>query len=271
MQFSSVLQISSRGASNVSPSKDTFTVTLQPPLHLPRAAYNVYIQVTSAAVWNTSPNIIAGVNDKIYTRVDSNGPWYFFTIPQGQYGVSELNSAIVRGLQNVGLGGAWTISGDAPTQRVVINLNNQNSEIDFTQPDTPRVLMGFNSQLIVTQALTHIYSDNEARFNNINSFSIRCDLVDSGISLNGVTAQSIATVPITAAPGSLIVYNPTNPLRIPADRLAFGPQQTITVKITDENGGDVFLIDDWGFVMEIMYSVPLPQHNDRIERARGWY
>lgn len=271
MQFSSVLQISSRGASNVSAAKDAFTVTLQPPLHLPRSAYNVYVQVTNASVWNTSPNIITGVNDKIYTRVDPNGPWYFFAIPQGQYGVSELNSAIVRGLQNVGLGGAWNISGDAPTQRVVINLNNQNSEIDFTQPDTPRLLMGFNSQIIVTQALTHIYSDKEAQFNNINAFAIRCDLVDSGISLNGVTSQTIALVPITSEPGSLIVYNPTNPLRIPADRLAFGPQQTIHVKITNENGGDVFLIDDWNFVMEIMYSVPPKQHEDKMERARTWY
>ena len=271
MQFSSVLQISSRGASQVTPSKDQFSVTLQPPLHLPRSAYNVYIQVTSASVWNTSPNIITGVNDRIYTRVGGENPWLEFVIPQGQYGVDDLNTAIIRGLQNLGLGGAWNISGDAPTQRVVINVINLESEIDFTQPDTPRLLMGFDSKAIINPTVTHIYGDNEAQFNNINAFNIRCDIVDSGVSLNGVSSQTIAVVPITSEPGSLIVYNPTNPLRIPADRLAFGPQQTLNVRITDEDGGPVFLIDDWNFVMEIMYSVPPREHESAINRARTWY
>ena len=270
MQFSSVLQLSSRGASNVSRSKDEFSVILQPPLHLPRKAYNVYLRVNQASIWNTTPNVIDGTNNRLYVSEDAGVTYVMLLIPSGLYGVSELNTAILRALENVGYANLFTITADFPTQKTVINFTTADTKIDFTQALTLRDILGFDSK-VVTGAPLNQLGDKEANFNTVNSFIIRTDLVDTGISVNGRGTQACAIVPITALPGSLINYQPTNPPNIPCERLSYGPQQMVTVSVTNEIGEKVIMIDEWSVVIEVVYSIPFASQNDVSNTTRVWY
>jgi hypothetical protein len=272
MQFSSVLQLSSRGAVNVSSTKDEFSVILQPPLHLPRKAYNVYLRVNQASIWNTTPNVVAGVNNLLYVSPTGGSPAAYITlaIPTGLYGTSELNVAILRALENAGYANLFTISADYPTQKIVINFTAAGTLIDFTQAQTLRDILGFNSRIVTGTPLNQL-GDKEANFNTVNSFIIRTDLVDTGISVNGRGSQACAIVPITALPGSLINFQPMNPPNIPCERLAYGPQQMVTVSVTDEIGQKVIMIDDWSVVVEIVYSIPFESQSDPQSTGRVWY
>ena len=71
------------GATNKSSDGSTFSVDLDKPILVPKEAHHCYIQVQSATVWNTVPNIVEGVNDKFYFSYNGNN--YVLTIEQGQY------------------------------------------------------------------------------------------------------------------------------------------------------------------------------------------
>jgi len=95
--------------------------------------------------------------------------------------------------------------------------------IDFTQANTIRTILGFNSQLVPAAPSTVVgenyESSVEAVFNRINFFYIRSSLVNNGLPINGVSGNIISQIPITAPPGSQINYSPQNVIAIEARNL----------------------------------------------------
>lgn len=231
------------GATNISSDGSYFEVQLQDGLKIPKDALNVNIAVEEATVWWVVPNIITGQNDKMYitgpdtTDVVQN---YVITIPQGLYDLAGLNQAVLRELENAGAkidpDPLITMTPDEPTQKVEIRFNYNNVSVDFSQADTPRTILGFNSQVYgpYVGAPINILAPNIAQFNQVNYFLIHSDLTNKGIRFNNNYNQSISQVLIDVAPGSQIVSKPFNPAKIGADELKGTSRTNLRFWLTDD-------------------------------------
>ena len=166
------------------------------------------------------------------------------TIPQGLYDLSGLNLALLSGLEALG---ARTESGgnslplvnleaDSNTQKVIVRFNYTNVTVDFTQIDTSREILGFNSQVLgpYVGAPLNILADNVAAFNQINYFLIGTDLVQNGIRFNNRYAGIVTQVLIDVPPGSQIVSTPFNPSKIQSDELSGSKRSNIRFNLTDD-------------------------------------
>lgn len=236
------------GAVNISSDGSQFEVQLEEALQIPQEAINITIDVEEATVWWVVPNIITGQNDKMYITAPNVADVltaYVITIPQGLYDLTGLNQAIQRELSNQGAkispSPAINLSPDDATQRVEITLNYLGSQIDFTQIDTFREILGFNSQIIgptVIAPFTQI-ADNTAAFNQVNYFLIHSDLTNLGIRFNNTYNQTLTQVLIDVPPGSQIVSRPFNPARVNAPELGGAKRTNIRFWLTDDRNRPV--------------------------------
>lgn len=165
---------------------------------------------------------------------------YVITIPQGLYDLSGLNQAIQRDLENLGARTdpepLITFTPDAATQKVEMRINYDDVSVDFTQVDTPRLILGFDSLVYGTYptAPIEILAPNIAEFNQINYFLIHSDLVNKGIRFNNRYNQTISQVLIDVAPGSQIIHKPFNPAKSNAMELAGAKRNNMRFYITDD-------------------------------------
>ena len=232
------------GATNRSSDGSYFEVSFNPAnaIAVPKDALNVSMSVLESTIWWTIPNIQTGTNNKMYitgpniSNVSTN---YTVTIPQGLYDLSQLNTAILRELENAG---AKTdpepliyIGADNSTQKCTIRFNYLNTSVDFSQSQTIREILGFNTGVYgpyPTIPYT-ISAQNTASFNQVNYFLLHSDLTSTGIRYNNSYNQTIAQVLIDVAPGSQIVYKPFNPSVIDCP-LAGTMKNNIKVWLTDD-------------------------------------
>jgi len=254
------------GAINRSADGSAFEVQLQDAIKVPREAVNVTLAVENASIWWTIPNIITGVNDKMHVVVpnvaDVLTP-YTITIDQGLYDLTGLSQAIQRELQNAGAkidpAPSISLSPDSATQKVELILQYLGSEVDFTQPQTFRVILGFDSQVIgptVTAPLT-ILADNVASFNAVNFFLIHSDLVSRGIRFNNTYNRTISQVLIDVPPGSQIVASPFNPAKSDASDLAGSIRTNIRFYLTDDRNNAVNTSGEyWSCRIVVRYLIP---------------
>ena len=229
------------GASNISPDGSYFEVQLQDGLSVPKDALNVNISVEEATIWWSVPNVITGENDKLYiTGPDTLDVIQNFvlTIPQGLYDLSGINEAMARELEAAGAKidpePLITFSPDEATQRVQMRFNYGTVSIDFTQTDTPRVILGFDAQVYSPVPTNPILAPNVAAFNRINFFLIHSDMTNKGIRFNNNYNQTIGQVLIDVAPGSQIVSRPFNPAKINAPELAGTTRTNLRFWLTDD-------------------------------------
>ena len=149
------------GATEKSEDGSTFTINLERPIIIPKEARNCWIEVQSALVWNSVPNILTGINDKFYFTYNLTP--YILTLEKGQYDLEYLNIEIVRQIKSLGLPNNLILfRGDSATSKVVIEVLDANITIDFTQPDTFREILGFNSQILSSAIINFQKGDNTA-------------------------------------------------------------------------------------------------------------
>ena len=242
-QYTTPLVVSSSiaaGAKNVSADGSTFDVVMEEPLLIPSDAFDCSVEVQEATVWWTTPNISAALgNNKFYVEHDASN--YVITIIDGLYSANSLSETIERELiELTGEPGLLTISGDDPTQRVNLNFAVVDMQVDFDQPDTPRLLLGFDARLVPLAGLTtaeqHEISDSVAAFNQVDHFLIHSDIVNSGIRVDGKFNRTIVKVSIDVHPGSQIVFRPFVPLKIDANNLIGANLDQLHFWLTDQNG-----------------------------------
>jgi hypothetical protein len=234
------------GAINVSPDGSSFEIQLENAIKIPDEAINATISVEEATVWWSIPNVVTGVNDKLYCTVpratDDLLTAYIITIPSGLYDLTGLNNSISRGLENAGAkmdGGlaSITYSPDNATQKVEMRLAYLGSTVSFVQADTFKDLLGYDAQVIgptIVEPVTFL-AENTAGFNTVNYFLIHSDLVSKGIRFNNSYNQSIAQVLIDVAPGSQIVSKPYNPARTNASQLIGDQRKNLKFWLTDDS------------------------------------
>ena len=236
------------GASNVSADGSSFEIQLEDGLQIPKDAINVNVAVEESTIWWVVPNVVTGVNDKMYIFGDIEGggtQLFTITLPQGLYDLSGLNNAILRELEIAGARVTTEplilLSPDEATQKVQIRFNYPNVTIDFSQPDTPREILGFDSLVYgpYVGAPQDVLAPNIAGFNTINYFLITSDLVQRGIRRNNSYNQVISQVLIDVSPGSQIISKPFNPARTNAQELAGVKRTNLRFGLTDENNDPV--------------------------------
>lgn len=263
------------GAINKSLDGSRFEIQLDGDgLNIPNDAINVTVEVEEATIWWSIPNIITGQNDRFYVYGDSDDAvpvpqLYSLTIPQGLYDLSALNLAILSELEAAG---ARTIDGtganlplismsaDSSTQKVRLRFNYPNVYVDFSQPNTMREILGFNSAVYgpYAGAPVNVLADNTAQFNQVNYFLIHSDIVSKGVRFNNTFNQTIAQVLINVAPGSQIVSTPFNPARSEANDLAGNRRTNIRFWLTDDQDRSVNTNNEnWSARIVIHYMRPL--------------
>lgn len=239
-QIPFILDSGNATASEKTDDGSQFTVNLETPMVIPHNAAYCYVTVYDATVWNTVYNIEEGVNDTFYVDYDDGVPVSeTLIILPGLYDVDHLNSALNRELtNNANLpSDLFIIVPDTASSRSVIQFNYPLTQIDFTQTDTLRLMLGFDSRLVplvVTTGVQYEISDNIAQFNNLEYFTIGSDLVHKGIRINDKYNQTLVRVPVLASPGSQVNYQAQNPPRIPANELIGAKKKTFTVWLTND-------------------------------------
>lgn len=216
------------GAKNLSPDGSRFTVSLDGEgISIPKSAKWCNISMDEAFVWWSIQNIKLGVNDKVYSN------YGVYTIPPGIYDLESLQSTLRRLNPTVF---EWiSLLPDYATGKVVLQLKTAGDTIDFTQPDTPRDILGFNAQIIVAAINNHTqFAENVAGFSDVTSLLIHSDLSRDGIPINNLASSIIGIVPINVKIGSLINSAPRNPARAAADNLIGGSRTSFKVWITDQ-------------------------------------
>jgi hypothetical protein len=263
-----------QGAVNRSADGSAFEIQLDEAIQIPKEALNVQVSVEEATVWWTVPNIITGINDTFYIFGDDDQlvpvPQLFVVqIPQGLYDLTGLNNALQSGLEAQGartvdaLNNALPLVSLAPddaTQKVLLRFNYPNVTVDFSQPNTPRAILGFDSLLYgpFIGAPLNILAPFVAAFNQVNYFLIESDLVQSGIRFNNRRTQVVTQVLIDVAPGSQIVSKPFNPPRISAQELAGSKRTNIRFRLTDQNLRSVNTNQEYYTArMVIKYYIPM--------------
>ena len=227
------------GAINISPDGSEFTVAMDNPIDVPHGVVDCTIDVLAASIWNVSPNISASFGNNMFYFSQAGTP-YVVTIADGLYSLPQLNNYLSRFFVNNGLQKNQIVfSGDDSTQKSIITFNFVGTQIDFTQPNTIRSILGFNSQLLPAGGPSTIQgenyvSDTIATFNRINFFYVKSNLVNSGLPLNGTPGNIIAQIPITATPGSQINYSPQNVISINARTLSGNSFQSIRMSLLDD-------------------------------------
>lgn len=227
------------GATNKSDNGSSFQVVLEKPIIIPSEARYCWIVCQSAEIWNTSPNIKTGVNDKLYLS-DTTGS-LTITIPQGLYNITLLNEEINRQIIESGrVSNSLVILGNNATQKTILEVIESGTQIDFTQSDTFRDILGFNSQIITTSTANEwVDADNIASFNAIDYFVLHTDLVSHGLRINNKYSQAVSQVLIESPVGDQVLHQPDNPPEIPAMELIGQKKNTINVWLTDQDNARI--------------------------------
>jgi hypothetical protein len=253
------------GARNLSKDGDRFSVQLDRPIMIPADSVNCSLKLTGAIIQNTVPNISLEIgNNKLYVYTDfvsTGAPTLtVITIPDGLYSLGGLNSFLTREFVRLQLpSNLITINSDDSTQKTVITFNQDNTWLDFTQTDTARTILGFNSRLVplVPQASGHSeVGDVVAQFNRTSSFLISGDLVSNGIPVNNISKGILGEVLITARPGSQINYTPFLPSSVDATELIGKTKNFFTFNLTDQIGRSVDTLGErFSFTIVISYWI----------------
>jgi len=231
----------SAGAFNRSADGAYFEIKLEDNgIQIPSSATQCYLSVEEATVWWTIPNVITGVNDRVFIQGPPGTTSYPVTLPQGLYDLTALNNAIENQLENLGASSVpepiISLSADTASQRVIIRFPFTTSRVDFTQPNTIRDIVGFPSAIFgpYGDAPKNIIGSVTPAFNTVNYFLLHSDLTNLGLRFNSEYSQVVSQILIDKPPGSQILHRPFNPARISCPELIGATRSSIRVWLTND-------------------------------------
>jgi hypothetical protein len=208
----------------------------------------VTVNSTSQFQCNTTNSAIITTTVNLHFDRERQGTGvtdYDITLPQGLYDLNLLNTAVATQLENEGASSTSeaivSFNADNATQKVNIRLPFPSSSVDFTRAQTPRAILGFNSQMVGPEpsAPINVLAPNTAAFNQVNYLLLHTDLTNLGIRFNNQYSQVVSQILIDRPPGSQILFNPFNPARISVPELIGSTRTSIRVWLTDDQNRPV--------------------------------
>ena len=243
------LLLNSKNGDNLSPDGSSFLVKLEVPIRVPRRAKSCWIEVISAEVPNTVPNVYTGSNDTMVLTLTIDATTYVEPIvfPQGTYDLDTINDEINRQLrqiqQRIDPGAKYEnmiqITANEATQYAILEFDTTTTPgvtLTFDVPNSIGSLLGLSGTYSVPAQTKVEYSATEyARINSTEFFLVHCDLVQRGIRFNNDFSQIVAQVLIDVSPGSMIMHRPYNIPKIPANKLIGANESVIRVWLTNQD------------------------------------
>jgi hypothetical protein len=248
------------GAYARSPNGDQFSVNLYNPIQVPRNCKYCTIQLLSANVWYTTPNIAVVYDNDIFVFFDGTTT-HTIQIDKGLYDLGALYNALQVKVNNLPAAFLWQDmfiwNGNQATQKVEITFLKPNISINWNL-STVRTILGFDaSQTGASVAPFSNYTvtgNNIANFNTFTSYFIRGDLVNDGVPVNSTATGVLANIFIDTIPGSLINYIPQNPPIVFANDLIGARRTQIRFSLTDQRNQPVDTNGEYyAFVLQINY------------------
>lgn len=231
---------------------------------------SIYMQVDSATVWNSSPNVITGVNDTLVFLWSGGGRTLVF--PEGVYSIADSDNTLNAELQILlvaqGLpSNLFEFTVVPHLNRIVVESSDTtygNKTLAFGNPNSIGKLLGFDSDIVLPSGVSSIRAPNRASFNNVNYFLIQTDLISDGIPVNDRSQGIIAEVPILVAPNSQIAYEPYNPPKVHASTLSGMSKYEVRFSLLNDNADPVIMPEYWTFRMRLFYQyLPVSKANHR--------
>ena len=243
----------------VSSDGSTAFINLNQGIEVPIGAVECNLRVENANIWYTTPNISSELENNTFDYIYSNVQQPTIVIPDGLYSIESLNSFLSREFVNRGqLENLITLTGDESTQKVVITLQKY-AQVDLTPYTSVKNVIGWTSQVFpITMPAVEISGtgDNIAKFNNIQNFTIRTDMVIDGLSINNVKSNLVAVIPIPAgAANNQINYQPYRPSIIEIDSARGKKFNNFYVSICDQNGVVAKQSEPWTILIVLSYKV----------------
>lgn len=233
-----------------------FQIQLLDPISIPRDAIYATAEITQAQIWNTSPNVaVLFTNNHFYINDGVSG-LLDITIPDGLYGLTELEATLQREFVNLGLAqDLISLSGNSATNTVVITFNYIGTTVDFTPVNSVREVLGFASVTLLSTFIGEsITGANVAEFNRVNSYLIKSNLLGSGIPLNKIGSGILSNIQIDVPPGSQITAQPQHPIKSVADELIGMSKQNLIFTLLDQLQRDVSTAGEtWSFTLVLKY------------------
>lgn len=258
------------GAINLTQGNDRFSVQFKRTIIIPPHAQNITLECNQANIWWTVLNVEQGVNDLFRIEEDTVAV-HTITLAPGLYDISGLNAAINTGLINEGLAsGSVSLTGDNSTQKVLLSFTIAGLQVEWI-PQSFFGLVGFNTGQLVPSggftagAFTEL-APNIANFSDISSFLVHTSLLQSGIPLGDTESQTLANPQITVPPGSLINFNPFNPIQLDVNHLRGQTINEASFWITDQLNRIVdFNGEFFTLLVVLRYHIMEPSHNDSYQ------
>lgn len=259
------------GSVQTSTNGSLFTVQLQEPFQIPRNATNITCELQQAIVWNSTVNIVQGVNDRFYYK---NGalPQTFVTIPPGNYDVhlfsETINQLVAIAPNPIPLGSIQFNLRGAYTVMLLNYLGPRHySQVQFGLAQDVSRSLGFLPQ-IINYTLPPVVGNSESFISDeagtlkdgTKSWLLSSSLVARGVRVNDKYDSVLAKINFNqTAPGSQLVYTPPRPNVVPSD---FGPGrliETVTSYLTDAETGLAISTNGeyWSYVVVMKYDQPL--------------
>jgi len=185
---------------------------------------NCTVEVISASIWNSQPNVSTNYNNNRLVVYESKSRMIVLDIPTGQYDLTALFAQISIQWDNYSgfdsetkvaftpadsFANTFNVTGSDSTQLVSIQflLDNAFLMIDWTQSTIGNIL-GFSptAKTKPDKLKGYIIGDRIANFNTLNNYYLSSDLVNQGASVNGRYGNVIAIIPITSLPGNLVNF-----------------------------------------------------------------
>jgi hypothetical protein len=252
-----------------SDGKDHTHLTRYPnPINLPPDATNVRIALVEATIWNTVANIVEP-NNVIHIQYK----WTAFeaiywkslhlVIPPGLYNVDQLNTCIERLLRDAELDpNLFFLRVDLPTDKIMFCSQGATyrDEIKLLNPpSTPRSLLGLpelDSYEIVVGYENQVLAPYKAKFNQMNWFVLRNSLASPGLNLNAETRNILGRVYIDDAPNTMLVYEPSYPIFVPARDLQWTGKisEVVGQWMQDDGFTPAVTHNPWQYTVEILYD-----------------
>jgi len=273
---------------------DTFSVRFdEGSILVPVEAQNIEVSVPEAQIWYSTPNVnpTPGVSQNnrmtIFCRRPdlSNIRLYTIELPkctisdQDEVTAADLLTRYVHGeldriqAEDFPLEQTWNndyplfFTEDAGTLRFILNVPNDASgsfvTVEFGVVGSIGPLIGFDGGYGIvldpsSPPIISIIAPYPAKLANINSYLIHCDLVQTGILVNGIASQTITRVPLDVEKfGNLIIHEPNTPSIAPAPFMAGQRKEYVRCWLTDEKNRAVDTDgQDWNFRLRIEYYIP---------------
>lgn len=203
-------------------SKSSLKCTLFPPFDL-GVSTDWEMGLLDLMTYNSIPNVEEGVNSNIHF-----GNNVSIVVPTGSYEIEDINNFIVKELKT---------KSPKTSFQLIANNNTLKSEllcsedIDFTQDNTIRDLLGFNKEKLLANKW-HV-SPNQATINKVDIIRVTCNIV-KGSYRDGVEGHVLHEFYPDVGPGFKIVEKPTIVQYLPITKQ--NSLDEFYIRLEDQNG-----------------------------------